>query len=61
MKKQNWLDRQLEVTRVTVGSWSERKKAALKAQISDSSELPAADRAREPRQSRGEKKASSGR
>jgi hypothetical protein len=60
MKNQNWLDRQLEATRLTVGSWSEKKKAALKAQISGSSELSASgDRPTQSRQSRGQKKASS--
>ena len=42
MKERNWLDKQLEATRLTVGSWSEQKKAALKAQILGSSEKPTA-------------------
>lgn len=42
MKDRNWLDRQLEGARVTVASWSERKKAALKAQISGEREMSAA-------------------
>jgi hypothetical protein len=60
MKDRTWLDRQLEATRATVGSWSEQKKAALKAQISGSSELSASgDRRRQSGQSRDEKKVSS--
>jgi hypothetical protein len=34
MDDRNWLDRQLKEARVAVGSWSERKRAVLKAQIS---------------------------
>lgn len=34
MDDNNWLDRQLKEARQAVNSWSERKRAVLKAQIS---------------------------
>jgi hypothetical protein len=33
MEKRNWLDRQLKEARLAVESWSERKRAVLKAQM----------------------------
>jgi hypothetical protein len=60
MRNRNWLDRQLEATRATVGSWSEQKRAALKAQISGSTDLSTSGgREKQPSQVRGEKKISS--
>ena len=41
MENRNWLDRQLKEARLAVESWSERKRAVLKVQISGRSRTSA--------------------